>query len=52
MSKWKKKKDPIVEEEPKVKIVTRVDYTYKDTKCIAGIEHEYKWGEVYILITQ
>ena len=52
MYKRQKKKDPIVEDEPEVEIVTRVEYTYEDTKCIVGIEPEYKWGEVYILITQ
>ena len=51
MSKRQKKKAPIVEEEPKVEIVTRVEYTYEDTKCIVDIEPEYKWGEFYILIT-
>ena len=52
MSKWQKKKSPVVEEEPEVEIVTRVEYTYEDTKCIVGIEPEYKWGEVYKLITR
>ena len=51
MSKWQKKKAPTVEEEPEVEIVTKVEYTYEDTKCIVGIEPEYKWGEVYRLIT-
>ena len=39
-----------MEEEPKVKIVNRVEYTYEDTKCIVGVEPKYKWGEVYKLI--
>ena len=51
MSKRQKKKALVVEEEPEVEIVTRVEYTYEDTKCIVGIEPEYKWGEVYKLIT-
>ena len=51
MSKRQKKKAPIVEEEPDVEIVTRVEYTYKDTRCIVGVEPEYKWGEIYRLIT-
>ena len=46
ISKWQKKKDPIVEEEPKVEIVTKVEYTYEDTRCVVGVEPEYKWGEV------
>ena len=51
MSKRKKKKAPVVEEEPKIEIVTRIEYTYEDTKCIVGVEPKYKWGEVYRLIT-
>ena len=45
MSKWQKKKALVVEEEPEFKIVTRVEYTYEDTKCIVGIEPEYKLGK-------
>ena len=44
MYKCQKKKAPIVEEEPEVEIVTRVEYTYEDTKCIVGVEPEYQWG--------
>ena len=51
MSKRQKKKAPIVEEELEVEIVTRVEYTYEDTKCIVGIELKYKWWEFYKLIT-
>ena len=51
MSKWQKKKDPIVEEEPEVEIVTKVEYTYEDTRFLVGVEPEYKWGEIYRLIT-
>ena len=51
MYKRQKKKAHIAEEEPEVEIVTRVEYTYEDTKCIVGMEPEYKWGEVYRLIT-
>ena len=52
MSKRKKKKAPIVEEEPEVEVITRVEYTYKDTKCMIGVEPEYQWGEIYRLITR
>ena len=51
MSKCQKKKAPVVEDEPEVKIVTKVKYTYEDTKCIVGVEPTYQWGEVYRLIT-
>ena len=52
MSKCQKKKVPTVEEEPEVKVITRVEYTYKDTKCIIGVEPEYQWGDIYKLITR
>ena len=41
MSKRQKKKAPAVEEEPNVKVITRVEYIYEDTKCIIGVEPEY-----------
>ena len=34
MSKRQKKKAPVVEEEPEVEVVTKVEYTYEDTRCI------------------
>ena len=51
MSKRQKKKAPIVEEEPEVEVVTKVEYTYEDTRCVTGVEPEYKWGEIYRMIT-
>ena len=51
MSKRKKKKAPVVEEEPKVEVVTKTEYIYEDTKCIPGVEPKYQWGEIYRLIT-
>ena len=50
MSKCQKKKAPVVEEEPKVEVISRVEYTYKDTKCVVGVEPKYQWGEIYRLI--
>ena len=50
MSKRQKKKAPIVEEQSEVEIVTRVEYTYEDTKCIVGVEPEYQWGGIYRLV--
>ena len=52
MSKRKKKKAPVVEEEPEVEVVTKTEYIYEDTKCISGVEPEYQWGEIYRLITR
>ena len=52
MSKRQRKKDPVVEEELDVEVITRVEYVYEDTKCIIGAEPEYQWGEIYRLITR
>ena len=41
MSKRKKKKAHVVEEEPEVKVVTKTEYIYEDAKCISGVEDEY-----------
>ena len=51
MSKREKKKAPVVEEDPNVEVVTKIEYIYEDTKCITGLEPEYQWGEIYKLIT-
>ena len=40
-----------MEEEPEIEVVTKVEYTYEDTRCITSVEPEYKWGEIYRLIT-
>ena len=41
----------MVEEEPEVEVVTKIEYIYEDTKCISGVEPECQWGEIYRLIT-
>ena len=49
---WKhKKKAQADEEEPEVEIVTKVEAIYEDTKATTGVEPEYKWGEVYRMIS-
>ena len=40
-----------MEEELDVEIIAKVQYTYEDTRCIVGVEPEYKWGKVSRLIT-
>ena len=50
MSKRQKKKAPVVEGEPEVEIITRVEYIYEDTKATIGVEPDYKWGEIYMMI--
>ena len=37
MSKIQKKKDPMVEGEPEVEIITNVEYIYEDTKSSIGV---------------
>ena len=39
------------DEEPKIEIITRVKVIYEDTKAVTGIKPEYKWGEIYRMIT-
>ena len=51
MSKRQKKKSLVVEEETEVEFVTKTEYIYEDTQCVSGVEPEYKWGEIYRLIS-
>ena len=41
----------MAEEEPEVEVITRVEVIYEDTKATIGVEPEYKWGEVYRMIS-
>ena len=50
MSKRQKKKAAVVEGEPEVEIITKVEYIYEDTKASIGVELDYKWGEIYMMI--
>ena len=50
-SKETEKKSQVAEEEPKVKVITKVEFIYEDTKATTGVETEYKWGEVYRMIS-
>ena len=51
MSRKQKKKAQAAEEEPKVDVITIGEVIYEDTKAITGVEPEYKWGEVYRMIS-
>ena len=51
MSKRQKKKAPVAEREPEVEIVTKVEYIYEDTRATTGVEPDYKWGEIYRMIS-
>ena len=34
-----------------MEVITIVEVIYGDTKAITGVEPEYKWGEVYRMIS-
>ena len=51
MSKRQKKKAPVVEGEPDVEIITKVEYIYEDTRATTRVEPDYKWGEIYRMIS-
>ena len=51
MPKRQKKRAQVVEEEPKVEIITKVELIYEDTKATTGVEHDYKWGEIFRMIS-
>ena len=39
-----------MEREPEVEIITKVEYIYEDTKSTTGVEPDYKWEEIYMMI--
>ena len=51
MSKRQKKKAPVVEEVLAPDTEAKNEYIYEDTQCVTGFEPEYKWGEIYRLIS-
>ena len=51
MFKRQKKKAPSAEGEPDVEIITKVEYIYEDTRVTTGVELDYKWGEIYQMIS-
>ena len=51
MPRKKKKKGQTTDEEPEEEIITRVEVIYEDTKAITRIDFEYKWGEIYRMIS-
>ena len=51
MSKRQKKKAPIAEGEPNVEIITKVEYIYEDTRATTEVDPDYKWGEIYRMIS-
>ena len=51
MSKRKKTKYHVVEGEPEVEIITKVEYIYEYTRATTREELDYKWGDIYRLIS-
>ena len=51
MPKRQKKKSQVAEEKPKVKVITRLEIIYEDTKATTGVEPDYKWGEIFRMIS-
>ena len=41
----------MVEWEPEVEIITKVEFIYEDTKASTRVEPDYKWGELYRMIS-
>ena len=52
MSKRQKRKAPAVEEQTAIEVVPQTEYIYEYTQCVTGVEPEYKWGEVYRMISR
>ena len=50
MSKRQKKNAPLVEGEPEVEVITKVEYIYEYTKASIEVKPDYKWGEIYRMI--
>ena len=41
----------VVEKEPEVEVITKVECIYEDTRCTTEVEPKYKQGEIYRLIS-
>ena len=37
--------------EEEVEIITKVEFIYEDTKATTGVEPNYKWGEIFRMIS-
>ena len=42
----------MVEEQTEIEAVLPTEYIYEETQCVMGVEPEYKWGDIYRLISQ
>ena len=52
MPQKQKKKSQAAKEEPEVEVINKVEVIYEDTKAITIVDPEYKWGEVYRMISR
>ena len=34
-----------------MEVITKVEYIYEDTRATTGVNHDYKWGEIYWMIS-
>ena len=41
----------MAEEEREVEVITRLEIIYEDTKATTGVEIDYKWGEIFRMIS-
>ena len=51
MPRKQKKKAQVTEEELEVGIIIRVEVIYEYTEAFTGIDLEYRWGEIYRMIS-
>ena len=51
MPKRQKKKAQVAEEELEVEVITRLEIIYEDTKATTGVEPDYKWGDIFRVIS-
>ena len=51
MPRKQKKKAQETEEELEVGIIIRVEVIYEETEDFTGIDLEYRWGEIYRMIS-
>ena len=42
----------MAEEEPEVEIITKVEFIYEDTKAMTRVEPDYKWGQIFRMISK
>ena len=41
----------MAEEDPELEVITRLEIIYEDTKATTRVEPDYKWGEIFRMIS-